>query len=360
MMITEPQRHTFDTIIGHEVIKRYLRAALRQSALPHAILLHGPRGLGKTSMAHALAKAANCSRGASDKCGCETCRKITDGVFADLLVVGPRGAAGQITLSGWRPGKDDPDDLQYYRFVDCRPIEGARKVLIIRQAERMNVSLGNCLLKLIEEPPSYLLIILLTHRPGDLLTTIRSRCAPVKFSPLGGEEIRVFAKMAAADAQDQNVEALAELSEGRPGHLLELLAETSTQTRAGIAQQMRFFQQYGFIGLFRAASELLKAAGGQTRGGPGAAENFEAVLNAMQAWLRDAAIAKAASGELADRLIANSDLKGEVHAYADSGSLDGIVAAADTVHAAYSFVPRQTDKNYVLETMLMQIGRAMR
>src|SRR5690606_21308096 len=112
---------------------------------------------------------------------------------ADVLVVEPRGATGQITLNGWRPGKDDPDNLQYYRFIESRPLEGSRKVLILRHAERMNVAFANYILKLMEEPPSYLSLILISNRKNDLLVTIRSRCAPVKLSPLTLDEMRAYA-----------------------------------------------------------------------------------------------------------------------------------------------------------------------
>lgn len=361
--LTKPSSHTFDSLIGHDLARRYLASAAEGGILPHATLFHGPRGVGKTSMAYALAKLVNTPEGSSRDWAADVDRKITEGVFPDLLLVEPRGAAGQITLSGWKPGKDDPDGLQYYRFIDSRPMEGVRKVLIIRQAERMNVALANYLLKLIEEPPSYLLIILLTHRRSEVLTTIRSRCAPVKLSPLTMEEMERFAARALSPPPTgADLQMLLRLSEGRPGLMLELAGSAGAKRRAETARLMRLFQQYGFVGLFRVASELQRAgAEGSGRGGAAAQENFEAALSALQGWLRDAEILKSVSSpEKAERFLVNADLRQELEAYASQATLEGLAAAADRVREAYQYVPRQTDKSFVLEMLLLQIGRAMR
>lgn len=359
-IIQQPSRHTFESILGHEVLKRYLLRAVEDEVLPHALLFHGPPGLGKTSTAYALAKRLNCLEGHAGPCECNLCRKISEGVFADLLVIEPRGAAGQITISGWKPGKDDPEGLQYYRFVDSRPLEGKKKVLIIRQAERMNVTVSNYLLKLIEEPPSYLLIVLVTHRMNELLGTIRSRCAPVKFSPLEDDEIRLYAAEAAKAAGGGDVSMLLHLCEGRPGVVLDLLGEARSGQREEIARVMTFFQQHGFIGVFRAASDLQKLAQAANAGGSGAGDGFELGLNLVQAWLRDACLAKCCSPETLKKTLVYAGLEEQVAAYSEKSDLEGLLTAADSLHQAYEYIPRQIDRNYVLEMMLFGVGRAMR
>lgn len=363
-MITSPAQHFFGTIIGHEAAKLYLKNALDANLLPHALLFQGASGLGKLSMAYALTKLANCERPGRTNpggvCDCDACRKISEGIFADVLVVEPQGAAGQITLAGWKPGKDDPDGLQYYRFVDCRPMEGRKKVLIIRQADRMNVFLANYLLKLIEEPPSYLLMLLITHRPSDVLPTIRSRCAPVRFGPLSQQEMQRFALTSPQGQQGEDLSALIRLSEGRPGALLELISQAGESRRKAVAQQMMFFQQYGFLALFGAASEILKIGKSAHAGASSDVEGFEETLNLLQAWIRDAMISKTLSPEAAMQLLLNQDASQQVAAYAQGASLDGLASAVDSLQQAYEFAPRQADRNYVLENLLLKMGRAMR
>lgn len=358
--LREPAQHNLRSVAGHEMVKRYLLAAMEAGSLPHALLFQGPRGVGKTSMAYALAKASNCPKGAPEGCACNACRKISEGVFADLLTVEPRGAAGQITLAGWKPGKDEADTPQYYRFVDSRPMEGWRKVLIIRQAERMNIALANHLLKLVEEPPSYLLMVLLTHRPGELLKTIRSRCAPVRFGVLD-RELECFAQAAGLDPSgDSGVRALFQLCEGRPGLLAELMGESNAAQRAETARSMAMFQRHGFLSLFRVASDLARGAAPAARFGAAASENFEGTLNALLAWLRDAVIVKTLPAPRAREMVLNADMIGELEQYAAQAPVEGLVDAFDAAREAYVYAPRQTDKAYVMETLLMRIGRAMR
>ena len=356
-----PAHHHMDSILGHDVLKTYLRNAHQTNVLPHALLCMGPAGIGKTSMAHALAKLVNCHAGSPGNCACDACRKISDGVFADLLIVEPQGASGQITLAGWKPGSEDAAAgvPPYYRFVDSRPLEGRRKVLIMRQADRMNVALANYLLKLIEEPPSSLLIVLVTSRPSNLLATIRSRCAPVRFCPLGSEIMYGLAGQLAAGQPQAQRNMLVQFAQGCPGRMVTLAAETASGSpRHDVARQMRLFQQYGFPALFGVASRLAKT-GTALMGGGSAQDGFEAVLNLLQLWLRDALITKSCS-EAAEKLIVCSDLLTQLREYAGAVSEEALVEAADCVRRAAEHVPRMTDRAYVLEQMLYGIGRAGR
>lgn len=357
--LPEAPQHTFGSIAGHLLVKQYLDAAYQTDVLPHALLFHGPKGVGKYSMAHALAKRVNCAAGAPDDCGCNICRKISEGTFADIITVDPKGAAGQITLSGWKPGKDDPDGLQYYRFIDTRPLEGARKILILRQAERMNIALANYILKLMEEPPSYLTLILISHRRNDLLATIRSRCAPVKFSPLALEDMRPLVRQLLPDATGAELEAFARLGDGRPGQLKEAAADGASQSRASVARLMRIFQQHGFISLFRVASEL-QQAGGASKGAGAGQESMERILSLLYAWLRDAAVLKTASPETATNLLVNSDVRQELEVFASATSLESISRAAELLPQIQALSARQIDRSYLLEMLLMKMGRAMR
>jgi DNA polymerase-3 subunit delta' len=356
--LRDPVTHTFDSIAGHDAAKRYLQRSVATGCLPHAILLHGPRGVGKTSMAWAVAKFAIGQSGGGGVWAEQAARRIESGVSTVVLLVEPRGPAGQITLNGWRPGKDDPDGLQYYRFVDSRPLEGHRKFLIFRNAERMNPALANFLLKLIEEPPPYLSIVLLAERPTELLPTIRSRCAPVRLSPLRREEMEAWARELMPELPAGRLDALLRLAEGRPGRLAELAAPTERDMNA-TAQLMEMFQRHGFVALFRTASELLLSH--SKRGGDAISETaFEAALDALQTWFRDALITKIVSGEAAARLIAVPECHASLKRYVAPLTVEGLAAAAGRVKEAYEFAPRQGDKNYVLENMLLSIGRDLK
>lgn len=354
-LISDPAAHDLSTIVGHDIVKQYLCSATEQDALPHALLFAGPDGVGKTSMAFATAKLLNCAKDSRGGCPCEACRKITGRVFADVLTVGPKGAAGQITLSGWKPGSD-PENLQYYRFVDTRPIEGRAKVLIIDQAERMNIALANYLLKLIEEPPSYLKIILLTHRPSELLTTIRSRCSPLRFAPLTVPEMEAFAKTSLGIGSEVDRIAIVRFAEGRPGNAIEYAEGNKLAAGKQLAQALRKFHMYGFPAVFGTASALQSCSDAGSRGGDG----LEGVLNALQAWWRDVLIVKTMPEPEAVKMIAYREAMDDLKAYAGSVSLEGLGEALDQLKQLNQYTGRLTDRGYLLELMLIRIGRAMK
>jgi DNA polymerase-3 subunit delta' len=327
-----------------------------QQRLPHAMLFHGPQGTGRHSMVYALAKLINCPHDGPADCTCNVCRKISQGTFADILFVGPQGAAGMITLNGWKPGKDDPDNLQYYRFIDSRPLEGSRKLLVINEADRMNVAMANHLLKMMEEPPSYLTLILVTSRPSALLPTIRSRCASVRFSPLTKEEMLKLLNLAKKDLPPAEATTLLSRCEGRPGRMMELLG-LHGEAESNIGRIMTVFQQMGFVALFKTASDLVAL------GSSMAAENeneLETALRFLGNWFRDAMVLKLHGAEKAAGLVVFPAAIKELTAFAQPVSMSNLVIATETVQSFSEYARRQIDRNFVLESLLVKLGKVLR
>ncbi len=351
-----PEQHYFDTLYGHSAVKSYLTSALESDRLPHALLFHGPGGLGKLSLAYALTKRINCLQNSPKGCNCNMCRKLAEGKFADVLLVEPRGATGMITLTGWRPGKDDPDNLQYYRFIETRPLEGSRKVLILRHAERMNVALANYILKLMEEPPPYLTLILVSDRKSELLPTIRSRCAPVKFNPLTFEEMASYVESRDLDASAPEVVTAIRQSEGRPGIFDSKMAASAEEDQQDLAAAMLTFKQYGFVALFRVASDAVYLG---ESAGTDAGSKFEMSLAKLSSWFRDVLIVKLNADD-GGNLLTFPRLRNELQDFGASLSNESLVAAYDAIGQYKTFARRQTDKNYALECLLMEIGRIIR
>lgn len=351
-----PEHHYFNTIAGHETAKNYLISALEGDRLPHALLLHGASGLGKLSTAYALVKRINCRHDSPPGCECAVCTKIRHGSFADVLLVEPRGATGMITLNGWRPGKDDPDNLQYYRFIDSRPLEGSRKVLILRHAERMNVAFANYILKLMEEPPSYLTLVLITSRRNDLLPTIRSRCAAVKFNPLSNDEMKEFVSSRGHDPETPEVAAAIRLSEGCPGQFDAKISAAAEEDQQDLAGTMMSFKQHGFVSLFRVASDIVEQG---EPAGTDAGSRFELSLQKMTSWFRDALLVKLDADDNG-RLLTFPSLRRDLATFGDGISTEKLVEASDAIGNFRVYARRQTDKNYAVECLLMDIGRIIR
>ncbi len=163
-----------DAIIGHHQILEQLYHAIASNRIAGAYLFVGIANIGKETVALHFAKTINCLTSDEGACGtCLSCRKADDGNHPDLQIIRPSGAWIKI---------DQIRELQ--KRIIYRPLEGARKIYILTEAERMNLEAANCLLKTLEEPPADSVLILLTANLEALLPTIRSRCQIIPFQPL--------------------------------------------------------------------------------------------------------------------------------------------------------------------------------
>jgi DNA polymerase III delta' subunit len=169
----------FDDILGNARIKRILRKSLIKSRLPNSLLFSGIKGVGKFDLALVIAKALNCQTNKDDACEtCASCKAINKGTFPDVMLISPEKEVLKI---------DQIRVLKEAAYL--RPMMGSKRVFIIEQAEKMNPEAANSLLKVLEEPPSFSYIVLLTNNPFIILPTIRSRCQNLQFSPVSREDI---------------------------------------------------------------------------------------------------------------------------------------------------------------------------
>ncbi|MFN3740791.1 MAG: DNA polymerase III subunit delta' [Thermodesulfovibrionales bacterium] len=208
---------SFKDIIGQAVALRILRGMLKQGRLPHALLFTGEPGVGKLFTAKELLKAINCKNSDEEfnPCdNCRNCRLIESFNFPDLFFIKPEGE--QIKVETIR---------EINEFLNMTPYEGSTKMVLINEADKLNISAANAFLKTLEEPPRDSIIILITEKPDLLPDTIRSRCVRIAFTPLSKEEtsevlkrLRPAAFPATPVTFATNFEALIE---GRPGIIME-------------------------------------------------------------------------------------------------------------------------------------------
>ena len=184
---------------------------------PHAVLLSGPAGVGKTTLALDLAAGLLCTApDPTDRpCrACRGCRMVAHGGHPDLHRLGPEGAGGQIVIGGRDAKSRGVRDLA--EELAMMPMEGGARVAVIAAAHRMNEDAQAALLKTLEEPPARVTIILCADDEDRLLPTVRSRCARLR---LGGVDARdVEAILLEHGIADRPLAArLARISGGRPG-----------------------------------------------------------------------------------------------------------------------------------------------
>jgi DNA polymerase-3 subunit delta' len=202
---------------GHRAALAATRAIVEAGAA-HALLLAGPSGVGKTTLALDLAAVLLCTgaTGSARPCRtCRACRMVESGNHPDLHRLAPDGPGGQIRI-GERSNADPGTVRGLVSDLALLPVEGGARVAIVEGAHRMNDEAQSALLKTLEEPAAGIMIILCVDEEERLLPTIRSRCARVRLGTLGVREIEtILGEQAAADPP--TAARLGRLAGGRPG-----------------------------------------------------------------------------------------------------------------------------------------------
>ena len=200
-------------LIGHEGAERELRRLDEIGRLPHAILLSGPRGIGKATLAFRLARfllATGEERNAVAEGGLAidpesgVFRRVAAGGHADLLTVERAYDARRRRLRGEIVVEDAREITGFFRLTAAE--EGWR-IVIVDGAEEMNRSAANALLKVLEEPPRRALLLLISHSPGRLLPTIRSRCRRFALAALGDPAVMLLLRRYRPELAEPEAEA---------------------------------------------------------------------------------------------------------------------------------------------------------
>lgn len=168
---------TFRDVVGHESIIGHFKSSIEQGKVAHAYLIHGEKGTGKKMLAGLFAKTLQCEAGGTDPCGtCRSCIQCDSGNQPDIIWV-----------THEKPTVISVDDIreQVNNDIIIKPYSSWYKIYIIPEAELMNPQAQNALLKTIEEPPEYAIIMLLTNNLDKMLPTILSRCITLNLKPVG-------------------------------------------------------------------------------------------------------------------------------------------------------------------------------
>jgi DNA polymerase-3 subunit delta' len=207
----------FADVIGHERAKGLLRSAIRNERVPHAYLFHGPDRIGKRLLALRYMQTMACEAappsGEPDACGrCRSCHQFDHGTHPDLSLIrpDPEQSTPQIKI-------EDIRELES-RLI-YRPLIAPRKFCLIDDADTMNLSAANALLKTLEEPPGHGLLILVSSRPYSMPVTIRSRCQSLRLTPPPFDQ-SVRHLMRVRGWSEQNATLMTTLTEGRLGEAL--------------------------------------------------------------------------------------------------------------------------------------------
>lgn len=261
----------FPEFVGNQNALQQLSVDIAAGRFPHALLIEGPAGSGKKTLARLLAKAAVCEN-ENRPCGlCAHCRKATAGIHPDIEEFAGDGGNRSFHVDRIR-------DLRENAYV--KPNEAAVRVFILCDAQNMTLQAQNALLKILEEPPKHLLFMLTCENHAQLLPTICSRVQSVRLSGVEWEQAEPFLKERLPDADEQTLKNAFAVSGGVLGRALTDAADDTLkkvlETAPKIASALLKPREWDLMQAC-AALEKDKAA-------------LSGVLNALQLIFRDALI----------------------------------------------------------------------
>lgn len=342
-------------ILGHQKVIARLENARRGGRVAHAYLFSGPRGVGKERVAWAFAAALACP--APEPCGvCESCTRIARGTHPDVRLL---ASEEELAARGLREGEGQKDKAkerqapsEQIRVSDLdeaadlfrhRPSLGRAKVLVVVDAERMNMNTQNRFLKTLEEPTPDSVIILCTANPGALLPTVRSRCQEVSFGPVPQESVaRLLSEKAGLAAEPAR--ALSALAQGSPGRALELADSEELAARAATVEALRRAVQGDL-------EDALSVAEEQGTGGEGR-EQAQLSLDRIETWLRDALLLSLGAK---DAPLLNADLEPQARAIAEMAGQERLFSWIDSLQAARSALQANANPRLTMESFLLSV-----
>jgi len=323
-----------DRLIGHEQAERTMLAAQQSGRLHHAWLLTGPRGIGKATLAWRFARFLLAGQD----------QRVLFGGGPESLDV-PADAQGRHLIDA----RSHPDLFHLRRalnhdtgriraeiavddvrglgdFMHMTPAMGKWRVAIVDSADEMNRHSANAVLKILEEPPPNAVLLIVSHAPGRLLPTIRSRCRRLALQPLGEDTVVRLLGDYAPETKDEERRALARLAEGSIGRALELAGAGSLDLYREMVEVLATLPDLDMPRLHGFAERFAKR-------GEEANADWRALNYLFDGWLKGLMRQAALVTEAAPVVPAESGLRARLLAAA---SLDRWMAASEQVALLFS------------------------
>ena len=326
-------------IVGHAPLITLLKHSVARGSVPQTLLFAGPEGVGKHTVAVALAQAVNCparrKSGGDDACGvCPTCQRIARGQHSDVALIN-RGEDATIKLKTLRE--------RVFEVVGYRPFEAERRVFII-EADDLRDDGQDALLKTLEEPPSSAILILVAAYPDALSATVQSRCRRLRFGPLSERDVaRVLVEHAGLDKAAAS--ALASASGGSVSRALsEKTGDLSDDRDAALV----------------ILAALRKSVGDQLKASAAFAKNesdrrdreaLSARIDVLSSLLRDVGAILSGSSDV----LANADLERDLRTLAGGLTAERVIAGYAALGRAQHALERNAGPKIVADWVALHL-----
>lgn len=260
----------FEKIIGNESVKEYFKRIVVNHKLSHSYIFEGLYGTGKKTFAIELAKILLCEEKDKPYHQCKSCNMIEAKTHPDVILIE-------------KNAKVDTIREKVVQEIDIKPYRGTYKIMIIQETDKLNIQAQNALLKTIEEPPDYGIIILLCENRESLLPTIQSRCSIVHFNPISEIQMKTYLK--GKDLTQEEQKLYQKWSEGSIGIAEDILQDsTYMELRIKSIDYLKQLESVGVIELYTLVKEITDQK-----------EQLEKILTFWLYWYRDIVVLKASN-----------------------------------------------------------------
>lgn len=339
-------------IRGQETAIRALRSSLARRpnsvGIAHAYLFTGPQSTGKTATALAFAACLNCDHPSpdGDSCGaCLSCLRIEAGTDLDVQVIYPE--KNQTIIDQMR---------LMIKNLAFAPLHGKYRVCIIEQADTLNPHSENCILKILEEPPPYALLILLSRNPTSLLPTIRSRCRTIRFHTASTAEIESVLRTQ-FDLGEEAARVIAACSNGAMGRAIRMASEPELMgQRRSVLETLQSWADSPPVAGLGAAETLRRMAkpshGDEDGEDKSLRRRLLEMLDYVQSWYADLLELKVLEGRAA---VSNVDFADELQAHAARYSTERLRAGIRSIMNTRRYLEGNITPQLALENMFFDL-----
>ena len=323
----------FHDILGHEQIIAHLQNAIEEDKVSHAYIFNGPEASGKMMLAEAFAMALQCEGEGKRPClECRSCRQAADHNQPDIIYV-----------SHEKPNTIGVDDIrtQINNDIDIKPYSSRYKVYIVDETQKMNQQAQNALLKTIEEPPAYAIILLLTTNADSFLQTILSRCITLNLKAVKEDRIKEYL-MKHYQIPDYQADICAAFSQGNVGKAIQLASsEEFGELKASVLQLMKRLEDIDLYEMTGAVKQIAEYK-----------LSVNDYFDLMMIWFRDVLYLKATND--VDGLIFKDEVY-DIKKQAAKRSYQGIETILEALEKAKIRLNANVNFDLVIELLLLTI-----
>ena len=323
----------FKDIIGHEQIIEHLQNAIGMDKVSHAYIINGPDKSGKMMLAEAFAMALQCEKHGKEACmECHSCRQALGHNQPDIIYVNHE-----------KPNTISVDDIrtQVNNDIDVKPYSSEHKIYIIDEAEKMNQQAQNALLKTIEEPPAYVVILLLTTNADSFLPTINSRCITLDLKAVPNEKIKSYL-MEHCQIPDYQAEVCTAFAQGNVGKAIKLASsESFNEIKNSALQLIRRLKEIDLYEMMEAVKQISEYK-----------LEINDYFDIMMIWYRDVLLYKATAD--VNHLVFRDEIY-DIKKSASKSSYEGIEQILEALEKAKVRLNANVNFDLVIELLLLTI-----